>query len=113
MFEFGKNWQNYIMSLNDDKIAIAEESLKNFFAVRSLKGKRFCDAGSGSGIFSLAARNLGANVTSFDIDKYSVDCAKSVRKKYCPDDSDWVVKNGSLLNSNFILSLGKFDFVYC
>lgn len=113
MFEFGKNWQNYILSLNDDKIASAQASLKKFLGLRLLKGKRFCDAGSGSGLFSLAARNLGANVISFDSDKNSVDCTKLVRKKYYPADPDWVIKNGSLLNSNFIKSLGKFDIVYC
>jgi 2-polyprenyl-6-hydroxyphenyl methylase/3-demethylubiquinone-9 3-methyltransferase len=36
-----------------------------------LDGRSFVDAGSGSGLFSLAARNLGAAVTSFDFDPQS------------------------------------------
>lgn len=41
------------------------------------------DIGSGSGLFSLAFKNLGAKrVLSFDYDEDSVACTKSLREKY-------------------------------
>ena len=50
------------------------DSLKQMLDVDRLDGKRFLDAGSGSGLFSLAARRLGAEVVSFDFDPQSVAC---------------------------------------
>lgn len=112
-FEFGKNWRNYLLTLNDEKIIIAQKSLTDFLGRKSLVGKKFLDAGSGSGLFSLTARKLGAEVVSFDIDKESVQCAKIVKNRYYPDDENWLIKKGSLLDANFIKNLGRYDIVYC
>ena len=71
-FEFGKNWSQFLSHLNDSRIAEAEQSLRNMLEVDDLCGKRFLDIGSGSGLFSLAARRLGASVYSFDYDPRSV-----------------------------------------
>ena len=113
MFNFGKNWQSYIRSLSDQKIAIAQKSLQHFLEFRSLKRKKILDVGSGSGILSLAARKLGADVVSFDIDTDSVECTKMVKNKYFPSDNHWRIIKGSLLDSHFVNGLGKFDIVYC
>ena len=59
-----------------------------------LDGKTFLDAGSGSGLFSLAARRLGARVTSFDFDPQSVACTAELRKRYFENDRDWTVEQG-------------------
>jgi 2-polyprenyl-6-hydroxyphenyl methylase/3-demethylubiquinone-9 3-methyltransferase len=67
-FEFGKNWIRFLAVLNDERIEEAKKSLKAMLSVESLAGKTFLDAGSGSGLFSLAARMLGAKVYSFDYD---------------------------------------------
>jgi 2-polyprenyl-3-methyl-5-hydroxy-6-metoxy-1,4-benzoquinol methylase len=111
-FEFGKNWARFLEGLNDQRIAQAENSLKQFLEVDSLEGKRFLDIGSGSGLFSLAARRLGASVYSVDYDPNSVACTSELRRRYFPNDPDWIVTEGSALDTEFIKSLGMFDVVY-
>ena len=67
-FEFGKNWAAFLSVLDDERIATAEDSLKGMLECEDLQGKKFLDIGSGSGLFSLAARRLGATVHSVDFD---------------------------------------------
>jgi 2-polyprenyl-6-hydroxyphenyl methylase/3-demethylubiquinone-9 3-methyltransferase len=111
-FEFGKNWAWFLRSLNDDRILGAEDSLKALLETESLAGKSFLDIGSGSGLFSLAARRLGARVRSFDYDPQSVNCALELRRQYFPDDAEWTVERGSALDAEYLRSLGTFDVVY-
>src|SRR6185436_15028626 len=65
-FEFGANWQRFLSVLTDERIARAEASLCAMLDRTSLADTRFLDIGCGSGLFSLAARRLGAEVYSFD-----------------------------------------------
>ncbi|MBC7796946.1 MAG: class I SAM-dependent methyltransferase [Pyrinomonadaceae bacterium] len=111
-FEFGENWRRFLALLDDDRIAAAETSLRQMLEVDDLRGKRFLDIGSGSGLFSLAARRLGATVFSFDYDPNSVACTKELKRRYFNDDNSWTVEEGSALNKNYVESLGKFDIVY-
>ncbi len=111
-FEFGKNWASFLGTLNDDKIETAVQSLANMLETTSLAGKSFLDIGSGSGLFSLAARRLGARVYSFDYDVNSVGCTQELKRRYYPDDREWVVEQGSVLDSAYIQSLGQFNVVY-
>lgn len=111
-FEFGRNWVRFSKMLTPERIRIAEEALKDLLQVDDLRGKTFLDAGSGSGLSSLAARNLGARVHSFDFDADSVACTRAVREQYYPDDKDWSVEEGSVLDQDYLESLGKFDIVY-
>ena len=46
-----------------------------------ITGKTFLDVGSGSGLFSLAAKNLGADVVSFDYDEASVWCTSELKNR--------------------------------
>ncbi len=78
----------------------------------TLVGKTFLDIGSGSGLFSLAARRLGAKVYSFDFDSHSYACTKELKRRYYAEDGNWQVEQGSALDVNYIESLGKFDIVY-
>lgn len=110
-FEFGKNWSKFLKLLNEEKIKIAEESLVSFLG-GDLKGKSFIDIGSGSGLFSLAARRLGANVFSFDYDPQSVACTRELKERFFKDDNNWKVEQASALDPDYIKSLGKFDIVY-
>jgi 2-polyprenyl-3-methyl-5-hydroxy-6-metoxy-1,4-benzoquinol methylase len=111
-FEFGKNWAWFLQTLNEEKIAEAERSLQNMLETDSLTGKSFLDIGSGSGLFSLAARRLGARVYSFDYDPQSVNCTAELKRRYFADDERWKVEAGSALDTAYVESLGKFDVVY-
>ncbi len=111
-FEFGKNWSSFLSVLDDERIEKAERSLCEMLEVDSLDGKTFLDIGSGSGLFSLAARRLGAKVMSFDFDTNSVACTEELRRRYFADDIDWQVEQGSALDEKYVRSLGKFDIVY-
>jgi 2-polyprenyl-6-hydroxyphenyl methylase/3-demethylubiquinone-9 3-methyltransferase len=111
-YEFGENWSRFLRHLDHEQIADAEESLRQWLGTDSLSGKRFLDAGSGSGLFSLAARRLGATVHSFDYDPMSVRCTAELRQRYFPDDPQWRVERGSVLDRAYVDSLGKFDVVY-
>jgi 2-polyprenyl-6-hydroxyphenyl methylase/3-demethylubiquinone-9 3-methyltransferase len=111
-FQFGANWARFLGLLDDRRIRQAEASLCGMLERADLTGLSFLDAGSGSGLFSLAARRLGASVTSFDFDPQSVACTTELRRRYFPDDDRWVVLEGSVLSEDFVESLGTFDVVY-
>ena len=111
-FQFGANWEAFLDTLNDERIQEAENSLKVMLGVDDLSGKRFLDIGSGSGLFSLAARRAGAKVHSFDYDPKSVGCTRELKKRYYANDEDWIVEEGSALDEDYLASLGKFDVVY-
>lgn len=112
-FEFGKNWRSFLKSFTEDQLLITEESIQEIFDCKDLSGKSFLDAGSGSGVFSLAAKRLGAaRVYSFDYDPDSVGCAKELKSKFFGDDPNWIIQEGSVLDQKFLNGLGKFDIVY-
>jgi len=111
-FRFGENWVRFLNILDDARIDCATESLCKMLQVKSLEGKTFLDVGSGSGLFSLAARRLGAIVHSFDYDPRSVECTEELKRRYFPNDPQWKVESGSVLDSNYISSIGAYDIVY-
>jgi 2-polyprenyl-6-hydroxyphenyl methylase/3-demethylubiquinone-9 3-methyltransferase len=78
----------------------------------SLEGLRFVDVGCGSGLFSLAARRMGARVESFDYDPASVGCALELKRRFFSGDEEWTIREGSALDTRFLASLGEFDVVY-
>jgi len=111
-FRFGENWAEFLTHIDTHRINAATQSLRSMLGVDSLAGRRFVDVGSGSGLFSLAAKMLGASVHSFDFDAISVECTATLRSQYYPDDPQWVVERGSILDASYVASLGKFDVVY-
>ena len=111
-FQFGANWRSFLDQLNDVRITEAEKSLKWLLSCERLDGTRFLDIGSGSGLSSLAARRLGAHVVSFDYDPQAVNCTAMLRDRFFPDDPNWRVEPGSILDSTFLKKLGQFDVVY-
>lgn len=111
-FEFGANWRQFLQTLNQQRVATAEKSLAEFLGLTSLQGRSFLDVGSGSGLFSLAARRLGAQVHSFDYDPQSVACTRELKRRYFPDDPLWTIEQGSVLDAAYLRELGTFDVVY-
>lgn len=111
-FQFGKNWSRFLRLLNNERIEFATASLQRMLGVSDLKGKRFLDAGSGSGLFSLAAARLGAaEIVSFDYDINSVQCTAQLKERFAPEHN-WRVLQGSVLDQQWMFHLGTFDIVY-
>jgi 2-polyprenyl-3-methyl-5-hydroxy-6-metoxy-1,4-benzoquinol methylase len=111
-FSFGDNWNSFLAHIDEGRIAEAEKSLQWLLGRERLDGVRFLDIGSGSGLSSLAARRLGANVHSFDYDLQSVACTKALRARYFPDDLQWTVEQGSVLDPAYLVKFRSFDTVY-
>src|SRR5947209_8273569 len=111
-FEFGKNWSQFLTVLDEKRITVAEQSLKEMLGIDHLQGKSFLDIGSGSGLFSLAARRLGASVHSFDFDPQAVACTSELKKRYFSGDVSWAIEEASILDLDYLSSLGTFDIVY-
>jgi len=111
-FAFGENWQTFLRALTETQIIEAENALKMMLSVESLTGKTMLDIGAGSGLHSLAARRLGASVVSFDFDAQAVECVKSLKQRYFPNDANWRIMQGSALDAEFMQAAGTFDLVY-
>jgi SAM-dependent methyltransferase len=111
-FAFGANWSRFLARLTKARIEEAGASLGHTLGLTSLAGLHFLDIGCGSGLFSLAARELGAEVHSFDYDPESVWCAGELRRRFRPDDPGWTVEQGSVLDPAYIGGLGGFEIVY-
>lgn len=112
-FSFGKNWQEFLRTLNAERIENARQSLAEFFGGHtSVSGKTFVDIGCGSGLFSLAAYRLGAaKIVSVDIDQFSLKCTEYLWEKE-GRPAHWEIRKGSALDAPFLRSLGTFDLVY-
>ncbi|MGU5814497.1 class I SAM-dependent methyltransferase [Aeromonas hydrophila] len=112
-FEFGANWQSYLdHNLSPERIAQARQHLLSFIGREDLRGLRILDIGSGSGIHSMAAFQAGAaEVVSFDYDAESVMATKRLHAM-CQSPDNWRVMQGSVLDPEFMNSLGQFDLVY-
>jgi 2-polyprenyl-3-methyl-5-hydroxy-6-metoxy-1,4-benzoquinol methylase len=112
-FPFGRNWASFLNVVTEARIQEAERSLREMLGADRVAGATFLDAGSGSGLFSLAAMRLGARrVHSFDFDPESVACAKELRRRYFPNAPTWTVEHGSVLDSDYMNRLGEWDIVY-
>jgi len=111
-FAFGANWRSFVESVDESRIGAAQQSLTSMLGREQLDGLSFLDIGSGSGLFSLAAFRLGATVMSFDYDPESVASTEQLRLTYAADDPSWRVEQGSVLDADYMASLGTFDVVY-
>ncbi len=111
-FAFGKNWAAFLSLMSPQRIETSVTALRTLLKTDTLSGKTFLDIGSGSGLSSLAAHQMGAAVTSFDFDTNSVGCTNELRRRYAADMKNWTVQQGSVLDEQFMTGLGEFDVVY-
>jgi SAM-dependent methyltransferase len=102
-FSFGRNWQKYLDSMPPAAIERTTTYVEDWLG--DLTGCSFLDIGSGSGLMALAAHRLGAVVRTFDADPASV--AATARSA----NGEWQNSAGSILDDEFVSSLGTFDVV--
>jgi len=112
-FAFGKNWESFLAHyLTRERISESCKYLVDFTGISDFRGKSFLDIGCGSGLFSYAAYLLGASpIYSFDIDKDSVKCCDMMKRKV-GNPANWTIVQGSILDEDYVESLGQFDIVY-
>lgn len=111
-FAFGRNWSRFLAVLDDERVTEAMQSLQKMMGRERLDGLSFLDVGSGSGLFSLAAWQLGASVYSFDYDAQSVANTKELCRRQEGTERSWQVEQGSVLDAAYLRALGQFDIVY-
>lgn len=119
-FAFGRNWARFIEGLGESQVARARRALAEMLDVDpdrddALAGRSFLDLGCGSGLTSLVARQMGAQVLSLDFDPEAVACARELRRRYRPEDlaggTGWRIAQGSALDEEHLEALGQFDIV--
>jgi 2-polyprenyl-3-methyl-5-hydroxy-6-metoxy-1,4-benzoquinol methylase len=111
-FSFGENWKSYLEHFSENRLEEAKKNIQKLTGKTSLDGLNFLDIGCGSGLFSMAAYSLGANVTSVDVDQSSVECCKSLRDKLNVEEASWKISLTSVLDEDKISNLDKYDIVY-
>jgi SAM-dependent methyltransferase len=112
-FAFGRNWSRFVRrNFTQERCDVAKKHILDFLGRESMEGLDFLDIGCGSGIHSLAAWQSGARrVHSFDYDPDSVAATKLMWQT-AGRPSNWTIERGDVLDSNYIASLGKWNFVY-
>lgn len=111
-FEFGRNWWAFLTTVDEPHVTLAEKSLADLLRMESLRGRRFLDVGCGSGLSSLAALRLGAQVLSFDFDMQCVATTRALKERFASGDPAWRIEQGSVLDGNYLAGLGQWDIVY-
>ena len=112
-FAFGENWSRFLRLVDDRRIAEAEASLKRLLRLETLEGLTFLDAGSGSGLFSLAAQPRRPRSVVRLRRRLGRLHERNAARLFRDGDSKWIVERGSLLDEAYLESLGEFDVVYC
>ena len=128
MFNFGSNWEKYSENkVTEETIKQASESIHRLCG--DIAGKTFLDIGCGSGVFSIAASDMGATkVIGFDISKECIDVSNKNLKRLSPNsllpEHCWGISQiskprgsvefmiGDVLEMPFLARIGKFDIVY-
>ena len=108
-FSFGENWERFLDQLHPEAVSSMVTYFENWLP-DGVRGASLIDVGSGSGLSSLVAHQLGASVTSMDVDPASVRASSRLRDRAGSPD-DWIVTEGSILDPKLSYSMGTFDVV--
>jgi 2-polyprenyl-6-hydroxyphenyl methylase/3-demethylubiquinone-9 3-methyltransferase len=114
-FMFGKNWKSFSEKIDRTRIQKSEIHLQERFEKQNFRGLRFLDIGSGSGMFSLAAINLGASqIEAFDYDRNSVFTTKAVINDWAKPNPDQTIKiyQGDILSDAVNPVINSSDLIY-
>jgi SAM-dependent methyltransferase len=113
VFDFGANWQGFSSErLGAERVAAARDSLKTLLRRDSLRGASFLDVGCGSGLFAIAAHQLGAaRVTGIDVNPRCVAVSEANCVRLAPTAAIRFL-TASVLDEDGMKSLGLFDIVY-
>lgn len=103
-FAFGKNWQSFVSTVDDSKIAQAKTAMLRLIREEDLRGRSFIDIGCGSGLHSLVAAQLGADVTATDID---LDCIAATKTLLEREGCTCAVRQADVFELT-----GSFDIAY-
>lgn len=110
-FAFGANWSDYARQIDERHIEEAVHGLQRMLGERDLKGMRFLDIGSGSGVHAVAALRLGAaQVHAIDFDPKSVEATKQTLERFCKGQA-WTAARDSVFDLNPSTD-GRYDVVY-
>jgi len=112
-FDFGSNWQTFSDRFIDrHRLDVATRSLQLLLEKDTLNGVSFLDVGCGSGLFSIAAHQLGASrVTGIDINPRCIEVSKRNRDHLAPGAPISFVR-ASVLTPQPLTGFGVFDVVY-
>jgi SAM-dependent methyltransferase len=113
IFDFGSNWQDFSeQRLSFERINLAAGSLQSLLQRDSLISTDFLDIGCGSGLFSLAAYQLGASrVIGIDVNSRCVSVSNRNRDLFAPNAPIIFIED-SILNKEIPDKLGQFSIVY-
>jgi 2-polyprenyl-6-hydroxyphenyl methylase/3-demethylubiquinone-9 3-methyltransferase len=113
VFDFGANWQAFSeRRVNPERLAAATKSLQVLLQRDALTGLSFLDVGCGSGLFSIAAYQLGAaKVVGVDINPRSIASSTYNRDRLTPQAPLEFVEM-SVLDCGRLRALGAFDLIY-
>jgi|GEM_PF-121131 len=112
-FDFGSNWQAFsARRLDAGRLTAAVHSLQALLGKETLGGLSFLDVGCGTGLFSIAAHQLGAvKVVGIDLNPSCISVSEQNRDRLAPK-APVLFQLGSALNREDLHSLGRFDIVY-
>jgi 2-polyprenyl-3-methyl-5-hydroxy-6-metoxy-1,4-benzoquinol methylase len=113
VFDFGSNWQVFSeQRIDAQRLDTAMQSLRSLLARDTLQGSSVLDVGCGSGLFSIAAQQLGATkVVGVDVNPRCIAVSKQNVARLVPGAAV-VFQEASALSSTSMESLGQFDLVY-
>ncbi|HRO74661.1 MAG TPA: class I SAM-dependent methyltransferase [Crocinitomicaceae bacterium] len=112
--QFGNNFKDSLLThFEEEQLHSSKEFILSYLELDDLSSKTYLDAGCGSGVFSVAAQQLGAVVTAFDIDEVALENLHAVSEKFNVPINAIKTMKGSILDEDFITYLGKFDIVLC
>jgi 2-polyprenyl-6-hydroxyphenyl methylase/3-demethylubiquinone-9 3-methyltransferase len=112
-FDFGSNWAEFSKQhIDRQRLVLACESLQSLLEEKSLSGRSFLDVGCGSGLFSIAAHQLGATkVIGIDVNPRCIEISQANRDFLVPGAPiEFYV--ASALDPERLKSFGNFNLVY-